>query len=98
MAGTMQRTNCGVDGRGGHHREKSRRERFPADGDMLMEDEEADGEVDKVLGEILKDRKQPALPVAPVPEPQKPQEEEEEEEDPEAMMDQMRNRLEALRS
>lgn len=72
---------------------------LPADDEMLMEDEEAEGEVDKVLGEILKDRKQPALPVAPVPEPQKPQkEEEEEEEDAEAMMDQMRNRLEALRS
>jgi charged multivesicular body protein 3 len=71
---------------------------LPTDGDMLMEDEEADGEVDKVLGEVLKDRKQPSLPVAPVPEPQKPQEEEEEEEDAEAMMDQMRNRLEALRS
>ncbi|KAG8670155.1 Vacuolar protein-sorting-associated protein 24 [Fusarium poae] len=71
---------------------------LPADGDMLMEDEEAEGEVEKVLGEVLKDRKQPSLPVAPVPEPQKPQEEEEEEEDAEAMMDQMRNRLEALRS
>ncbi|KAF4998082.1 hypothetical protein FDECE_11898 [Fusarium decemcellulare] len=72
---------------------------LPADGDMLMEDDEAEGEVDKVLGEILKDRKEPKLPVAPVPEPQKPQEEEEEEEeDAEAMMDQMRNRLEALRS
>lgn len=71
---------------------------LPADGDMLMEDEEAEGEVEKVLGEVLKERKQPSLPVAPVPEPQKPQEEDEEEEDAEAMMDQMRNRLEALRS
>lgn len=69
---------------------------LPEDGDMLMEDE---GEVDKVLGEILKDKKEPSLPVAPVPEPQKPQEEEEEEEEnAEAMMDQMRNRLDALRS
>lgn len=71
---------------------------LPEDGDMLMEDEEAEGEVDKVLGEILKDKKQPTLPVAPLPEPQQPVAAEEEEEDPEAMMDQMRNRLDALRS
>ncbi|KJZ80225.1 hypothetical protein HIM_00075 [Hirsutella minnesotensis 3608] len=73
---------------------------LPEDGDMLMEDEEAEGEVDKILGEILKDKKEPSLPAAPVPEPQKPAavEEEEEEEDAEAMMDQMRNRLDALRS
>ncbi|KAK2598117.1 Vacuolar protein-sorting-associated protein 24 [Conoideocrella luteorostrata] len=70
--------------------------------DMLMEDEDAEGEVDKVLGEILKTKKEPALPAAPEPEPVKPvpaqEEEEEEEEDAEAMMDQMRNRLDALRS
>ncbi|GJN85059.1 vacuolar protein-sorting-associated protein [Purpureocillium lilacinum] len=72
---------------------------LPEDPDMFMEDEEAEGEVDKVLGEILKDRKEPALPAAPLPEPQQPvQEEEEEEEDAEVMMDQMRNRLDALRS
>lgn len=72
---------------------------LPEDGDMLEEDGEAEAEVDKILGEILKDRteKQPSLPAAPVPEPQKPMEEEEEE-DPEVMMDQMRNRLDALRS
>ncbi|OAQ73271.1 vacuolar protein-sorting-associated protein [Pochonia chlamydosporia 170] len=69
---------------------------LPEDGDMLMEDE---GEVDKVLGEVLKGKKEPSLPVAPVPEPQKDvEEEEEEEENAEAMMDQMRNRLDALRS
>lgn len=68
---------------------------LPEDGEMLMEDE---GEVDKVLGEILKDRKEPSLPVAPVPEPQTQEVEDEEEEDAEAMMDQMRNRLDALRS
>ncbi|KID88850.1 charged multivesicular body protein 3 [Metarhizium guizhouense ARSEF 977] len=68
---------------------------LPEDGEMLIEDE---GEVDKVLGEILKDRKEPSLPVAPVPEPQTQEVEEEEEEDAEAMMDQMRNRLDALRS
>lgn len=72
---------------------------LPEDVDGLMEDEEAEGEVDKVLGEVLKDRKEPKLPAAPEPEPQKRVEEEvEEEEDAEAMMDQMRNRLEALRS
>ncbi|KAI9158630.1 Vacuolar protein-sorting-associated protein 47 [Paramyrothecium foliicola] len=66
--------------------------------DVEMEDE-AEGEVDKVLGEILKDKKETTkLPAAPEPEPQKPVEAEEEEEDAEAMMDQMRNRLEALRS
>jgi len=80
---------------------------LPEDGDMLMEGEEGEEEVDKVLGEILKDRKETsaALPAAPVPEPQKAvpahkqqQVEEEEEEDADAMMDQMRDRLEALRS
>ncbi|KAL7624076.1 Vacuolar protein-sorting-associated protein 24 [Parahypoxylon ruwenzoriense] len=85
-------------------------ENLPVD-EGLMDDEEeleAEGEVDKVLGEILKGRmeKTGALPSAP-PQPAQPQkeevriqqpEEEEEEEDQEAMMDQMRNRLEALRS
>jgi charged multivesicular body protein 3 len=76
--------------------------------DMLGEDEEeAEGEVDKVLGEILKDRMETAgpLPNAPLPQQQQqvpaqqqPLAEEEDEEDTEAMMDQMRNRLEALRS
>ncbi|KAH7237565.1 Snf7-domain-containing protein [Fusarium redolens] len=96
LAGTMQELSVELMKAG--IIEEMVEDSLPADGDMLMEDEEVDGEVDKVLGEILKDRKQPTLPVAPVPEPQKPQEEEEEEEDPEAMMDQMRNRLEALRS
>ncbi|KAK4644867.1 Vacuolar protein-sorting-associated protein 24 [Podospora pseudocomata] len=67
------------------------------------EEEEAEEEVEKVLGEILKDRmdKTGALPSAPLPQKQKQQQqqvEEDEEEDTEAMMDQMRNRLEALRS
>lgn len=71
--------------------------------DDIFEDEEAEGEVDKVLGEILKDKMETsgklptAAPVRPEPE-KKVAEEEEEEEDTEAMMDQMRNRLEALRS
>jgi len=76
---------------------------LPEDDIDLFEDEEAEGEVDKVLGEILKDRmeKTGKLPTAPVAaEPVEPEKaaEEEEEEDTEAMMDQMRNRLEALRS
>lgn len=73
---------------------------LPEDGDMLVEGEEAEAEIDKILGEVLTGRKEPSVPVAPVAEPQKPVgvEEDEEEEDPEAMMDQMRNRLEALRS
>jgi charged multivesicular body protein 3 len=71
--------------------------------DMLEdEEEEAEGEIDKVLGEILKDRmeKTGPLPSVPQPEEQLPaqQQPQEEEEDTEAMMDQMRNRLEALRS
>lgn len=69
--------------------------------DVDMEDEMPEGEVEKVLGEILKDRaqaqqqqKMPEVPAAP--EPAKADEVEDEE--AEAMMDQMRNRLEALRS
>ncbi|PTB70015.1 hypothetical protein BBK36DRAFT_46872 [Trichoderma citrinoviride] len=75
-------------------------ETLPEDVDLLGEDEEAEGEIEKILGEVLA-RKEPSLPAAPVPEPQKPvaaAEEEEDEEDAEAMMDQMRNRLDALRS
>ncbi|KAK1247017.1 hypothetical protein MKX08_000819 [Trichoderma sp. CBMAI-0020] len=73
-------------------------ETLPEDMDML-EDEEAEGEVEKVLGEVLKEKKEPAMPTTPLPEPEKPvAEEEEDEEDAEAMMDQMRNRLDALRS
>ncbi|KAL6879510.1 Snf7 domain-containing protein [Trichoderma longibrachiatum] len=73
-------------------------ETLPEDVDLLGEDEEAEGEIEKVLGEVLS-RKEPSMPAAPVPEPQKPvAEEEEDEEDAEAMMDQMRNRLDALRS
>lgn len=63
------------------------------------EEEEAESEVDKVLGEILKDRmgKVAATPVdaAPVV---PAQQEEEDEEDPEEMLNQMRGRLEALKS
>lgn len=62
---------------------------------MEGEDEEAEEEVDKVLGELLKDRVQaPAVP-QPLPEVQAP---EEEEMDSEEMLAQMRGRLEALKS
>lgn len=68
------------------------------DGEMLEgEDEEAEEEVDKVLGEILKDK----LPAAKAKEdelPTQPVEEEEEEEDQAEMLAQMRGRLEALKS
>ncbi|KAH9907862.1 Snf7 family protein [Xylariomycetidae sp. FL2044] len=77
---------------------------LPLDEDGLLEDDElaADGEVDKILGEVLKGKMEktgtlPSTPLAPQPAPAE-EEEEEEEEDNEAMMDQMRNRLEALRS
>jgi len=71
--------------------------------DLLEDEEEAETEVDKVLGEILKDKmeKTGAMPSVPLPAQKQPtpaQLEEEDEEDTEAMMDQMRNRLEALRS
>ena len=59
------------------------------------EDEEAETEVDKVLGEILKDRVQtPAVPTDPV----ETQAEEEDEIGSEEMLAQMRGRLEALKS
>lgn len=74
---------------------------LPEDGELLLEDE-AEAEVDKVLSQILTEKKQPAanLPAAPLPDPEVPvpAEEVEEEEDPEEMMDQMRDRLNALRS
>lgn len=96
LAGTMQ--NLSVELMKAGIIEEMVEDVLPEDGDELMEDE-AEGEIDKVLGEVLS-RKETQLPAAPVPEPQKPAPavEEEEEEDPEAMMDQMRNRLEALRS
>jgi len=66
----------------------------------MFEDEEelADGEVDKVLGEILKGRMDKTGPMPSAPVNQEPAAVEAEEEDQDAMMDQMRNRLEALRS
>lgn len=69
-------------------------------GDGIDEDEEeAEGEVDKVLSEILKDRMSKAGP-APVEaaHPAPVAAEEEDEEDQEEMLSQMRGRLEALKS
>ena len=68
------------------------------DNQDFMEDDEAlaDSEVDKILGEVLKDRLPPTaaapetLPVEPVAA--------EEEDDQEEMLAQMRGRLEALKS
>jgi charged multivesicular body protein 3 len=67
--------------------------------ELEEEDEEAESEVDKVLGEILQDKMQKAgaTPVTPTP-VQQPVAEDEDEEDAEAMLDQMRGRLEALKS
>lgn len=65
------------------------------------EDEEVEGEVDKVLSEVLKEKVQvpgtqlPSEPVGPV---QAQPQEEEEELDSEEMLAQMRGRLEALKS
>ncbi|GAB1313240.1 Vacuolar protein-sorting-associated protein 24 [Madurella fahalii] len=85
--------------------EEMTQEMLPETDVLEDEEEEAEGEVDKVLGEILKDRMEKAGPLPNVPQPQQQvpaqqqqQLEEEDEEDTEAMMDQMRNRLEALRS
>jgi len=70
---------------------------LPVDLEEAEDDEEAESEVDKVLGEILQDRigKVAATPVLPTP--QEPVAEEEDS-DSEAMLDQMRGRLEALKS
>lgn len=65
---------------------------------MEGEDDEAEAEVDKVLGEILKDRlpaeKVSQQPIAPEPAPVA----EDDDEDQEELLDQMRGRLEALKS
>jgi len=66
---------------------------------MEDDEEEAEGEVDKVLGEILQAKmgKVAATPTMPTP-AKDPVAEDEDEEDAEAMLDQMRGRLEALKS
>ncbi|KAK1519158.1 Snf7 family protein [Colletotrichum paranaense] len=96
LAGTMQELSAELMKAG--IIEEMVGESLPEDMDEF-EEEEAEGEVDKVLGEILKDRmSKEKLPAAPITQEPKPVEVEEEEEDAEAMMNQMRNRLEALRS
>lgn len=63
------------------------------------EDEEADTEVDKILGEILKDRiDQAQEPKQDLELPSQPAQNDEEEEDAEEMLSAMRGRLEALKS
>ncbi|QBZ53971.1 hypothetical protein PoMZ_09661, partial [Pyricularia oryzae] len=102
LAGTMQQLSVELMKAG--IIEEMVQESFPeADALAEYEEEAGEGEVDKVLGEILKDKtettgKLPTAPVSQEPIPAKAQEDEEEEEDTQAMMDQMRNRLEALRS
>jgi charged multivesicular body protein 3 len=68
--------------------------------ELEEEDDEVETEVDKVLGEILQDKmsKAGATPTTPTPVQQQPVAEDEDEEDAEAMLDQMRGRLEALKS
>ncbi|TQS33509.1 hypothetical protein Golomagni_06144 [Golovinomyces magnicellulatus] len=68
--------------------------------DLQEEEEEAETEVDKVLGEILQEKisKVAPTPRATAPILQEPAVEDEDEEDEDAMLDQMRGRLEALKS
>jgi len=66
--------------------------------DLEEEEEEAESEVDKVLGEILQDKMAKVGATPTTPTAVQPVAEEEEEEDAEAMLDQMRGRLEALKS
>ena len=67
---------------------------LPGDDLLEGEDEEAEGEVDKVLGEVLKGRLGPEEKLPSLPS----EEEEESIEDREAELEQMRGRLEALKS
>ncbi|KAH8816325.1 Snf7-domain-containing protein [Xylogone sp. PMI_703] len=71
---------------------------LPADLEDAEDEEEVESEVDKVLGEILQDKMGKVAATPEHPTPQVPVAEEEEEEDSEAMLDQMRGRLEALKS
>ncbi|GIZ41584.1 hypothetical protein CKM354_000488300 [Cercospora kikuchii] len=74
---------------------------LPDQGVLEDEDEEAEAEVDKILGEVLKDRTQatPQLPSGPLgPIEAQPAQEEEEDFENEETLAQMRNRLEALKS
>ncbi|RKF83746.1 Vacuolar protein-sorting-associated protein 24 [Golovinomyces cichoracearum] len=68
--------------------------------DFQEEEEEAETEVDKVLGEILHEKMSKITPTPRVTAPisQEPAAEEEDEEDGDLILDQMRGRLEALKS
>ncbi|KAL9088467.1 MAG: hypothetical protein Q9165_006191 [Trypethelium subeluteriae] len=73
---------------------------LPEDQLLEGEDEEAETEVDKILGEVLKDRLPPAAETPATEEVATPQPavEEEDEEDSQELLEQMRGRLEALKS
>jgi charged multivesicular body protein 3 len=66
--------------------------------ELEEEEEEVESEVDKVLGEILQDKMSKVGATPTTPTVVQPVAEEEDEEDAEAMLDQMRGRLEALKS
>ncbi|MCJ1400760.1 Charged multivesicular body protein 3 [Xylographa trunciseda] len=71
---------------------------LPDDALVEGEDEEAEAEVDKVLGEILKTPEVPGTKIDAEPSSQEPAESEADIEDQEATLAQMRGRLEALKS
>ncbi|MCJ1392275.1 Charged multivesicular body protein 3 [Xylographa bjoerkii] len=71
---------------------------LPDDALVEGEDEEAEAEVDKVLGEILKTPEIPGTKIDAEPAAQEPTESEADLEDQEATLAQMRGRLEALKS
>ncbi|KAF2239903.1 SNF7 family protein-like protein [Viridothelium virens] len=73
---------------------------LPEDQILEGEDEEAETEVDKVLGEVLKDKLPPAAETPTTEEvaTAQPAVEEEGEEDSQELLEQMRGRLEALKS
>jgi len=71
---------------------------LPDDALVEGEDEEAEAEVDKVLGEILKTPEVPGTKIDAEPVAQEPAESEADLEDQEATLAQMRGRLEALKS
>ncbi|KAI1813358.1 Snf7 family protein [Poronia punctata] len=73
-------------------------ENLPLEEDALMDDEITEMEIQAVIDGIRQPKKTTSLPSAPVVNEPVAVEPEEEEEDQEVMMDQMRNRLEALRS
>lgn len=63
------------------------------------EDEEAETEVDKILGEVLRDKlPQEKVPEVQRPDPVDPAIAEEDDQDQAELLDQMRGRLEALKS